>query len=250
MRGLSDTHDSLLEILGSAPIRQMAPEDIEPEISQLLAESKEWLFRGGSARFLRGTTMPKLAAGARTLQVPVMLALLDPRDLELCDTYANYRSKIGRRDPTVSARSIQAEILATVYIAGWYMARTRLQPRVVLLRSFSQLRYDIGSDGLLVTVADRSKPALYASASSWYYRSLRDELEQLVHGNPALELPGRDPDRFPPALADVTVDHVRNALVTTRAQDGSELLSDAAAVDEVEWDLVRVGVVTPYEPNT
>jgi hypothetical protein len=247
MKGFEGTQEALAQLLRQSPVREVPPGEIGPEIDRLLEGSREWLFRGGSARYLRGFTLPRLSA-RRTLDTRVLIALLDPRDLHLCEAYAQYRSKIGRTDPEVSARSIQAEILATIYLAGWYATRRRLQPRIVLLRSFSQLRYDVGSDGLLVTVADRTRPALYASADSWYYRSLRDELEQMFHGNPEVELP-TTLELFPSAISDASVEQVRRALAGTVVKHAS-LLTGAADANDVQWDSVREAVVNPREPNT
>lgn len=246
MRGLSDTHKALLELRGASPLRPLEPNAIAGALQELLGKSTGWLFRGGSARYLRKTTLPTLAR-EKGQQVPVFIALLDPRDLDLCDAYANYRQKIGRRDPDVSSRSIQAEVLATIYLAGWYALRTRIDPKVVLLRSFSQLRYDIGSAGLVVTVADLSQPGLFAEAGTWYYKSLRDELEQMVHGNPSVALPSAEA-YFPTTIAKVTEQNTRDGLAATTA-GGKALLDLAAEVGEVDFAAIRAAVVTPHEPN-
>ena len=245
MAGLEDWSRTLEHLRGEALLREVPSEKIREEISTMLAGSTEWLFRGGSARFLRTTTLPTLA-GRKTLDVSVFIALLDPRDLDLCAGYASYRHKIGRNDPVVNARSIQAEILATIYLAGWYASGTRLRPTIVLLRSFSQLRYDIAPTGLLVTVADLSKPALYASSESWYYRSLRDELEQSVHGNPTLQLPDTAAVHcYPPSLEDVRASHVRDALLGTTASE-APLLVGPADTNQIDWELVTEGALNPY----
>jgi hypothetical protein len=246
MRGLTDTHKALLELRGAAPLRELEANKIAGTLQELLDKSTGWSFRGGSARYLRRTTLPTLAR-EKGQEVPVFIALLDPRDLDLCDAYANYRQKIGRRDPEVSARSIQAEILGTIYLAGWYAVRTRIDPKVVLLRSFSQLRYDVGSAGLVVTVADTSQPGLFAEAETWYYKSLRDELAQTVHGNPTVALPAVE-TYFPQTIAEVTEQNVREALAATTA-DGEALLDLAAEAGKLEFTAVRVAVITPHEPN-
>jgi hypothetical protein len=252
MNAFDRTQESLSQLLRESPVREVAPGDIQTEIDSLLDRSREWLFRGGSARYLRGSTLPTLA-NQRTMDVSVVVALLDPRDLTLCEAYSNYRRKIGRTDPGVSDRSIQAEILGTIYSAAWYSAQKRVRARVVLLRSFSQLRYDIGSDGLLVTVADRTKNALFASSDSWYYRSLRDELEQLFHGNPEVVLPPKTRDtqeHYPESVTEATETDVREVLQRTKTVDGASLLSAAAVATEIEWTAVREAVVNPHEPNT
>jgi hypothetical protein len=147
----------------------------------------------------------------------------------------------------VSARSVQAEILGTIYLAGWYAARTRIEPTVVLLRSFSQLRYDIGSAGGVITVADISQPGLFAEAGSWYYKSLRDELVQTVHGNPTVALPTSEA-LFPARIEDVTEENTRDALGATQV-GGAALLHDAAEAGEVDFSAVKNAVVDPDEPN-
>ena len=246
MRGLGATHDALEKIQGNWPLREVPPERIGEAVDQLLADTSLWLFRGGSARFLRGTTLPTLSRELGR-DVPVIVAVLDPRDVELCRSYAAYRAQIGRKDGAVSASNVQAEILATLYLAAWYGVRTRIRPRAVLLRSFSQLRYDIGSTGLLVTVADRSKPALYAAADSWFYTSVRDELEQTFHGNPEVML-GGGLDLFPEQVDGVTEAHIQAALEAMNAA-GVPLLAGPAAADAVDFAAVFEAVRDPRTPN-
>lgn len=65
-------------------------------LDELLDASQSWRFRGGSARFQRGAALPRLAK-ITTLDVPVTIQLLDPRDNELCLAYARYREGAGRK---------------------------------------------------------------------------------------------------------------------------------------------------------
>jgi hypothetical protein len=237
-------------VSGAASVRDVAPNRIRSEINTLLAESDEWLFRGGSGRFLRFGSLPALAR-FQALDVSVLVQLLDPRDGELCTEYAKYRSvqRLPRalRPEEGKMRTIQADLLATIYAAAWYQAHSRIRPRVILLRAFSPLRYDFGSTGVVVTIADLTQPALYAPANSWYYQSVRDELEQAEHGHPSVLLP-ETRQWFPPRIDQVDAGAVRGALLDTRVEDRgsrSPLLEGDAAEGSLDFDLLVEAVTTP-----
>jgi hypothetical protein len=136
-------------------------------------------------------------------------------------------------------RTIQSDLLATIYAIAWYVSTTRIEAQVVLLRAFSPLRYDIGSRGLYVTVADLSQPGLYASSSSWYYRSISDEVRQAHHGHPSVGLP-RQPHALPARREDVDEAAVREGLDAVIVRDpsggSSPLLTGDASSDQIVFD--------------
>lgn len=217
---------------------------VGPRIEQLLRESSSWSFRGGSGRWLREATLPALSQ-IRHHDVPMSLQLLDPRDERLCVEYARYRAR--QRDPANvrrdedDPRNIQADLLASICAAAWYASTSRVQPEVVLLRAFSPLRYDVGTNGLFVTVANRSAPGLFARTDSWYYRSIRDELAQARYGLPLVILP-KNPDVFPKARSDVRAATAKAALIKMEVQEATRepvaLLSEFAAPPELDFDLI------------
>jgi hypothetical protein len=99
-----------------------------------------------------------------------------------------------------------------------------------------------------VTVADLSKPGLFASASSWYYTSIKDEIAQLNQGNPTVVLTDVPAEHFPNDRNAIESRHVRAALTTMKA--GSELLlTRAASSAQLDFDQIREEAVHPRAAN-
>jgi hypothetical protein len=106
---------------------------------------------------------------------------------------------------------VKRDILACIYAAGWYRTNSQVRPEITLLPSYSPLRVDCGSEGLMLTIANKTSPGLFVAKGTWYYRSVLDEIEQLEEVSRSLILP-RDEDVYPAELGDVTGDHVREML--------------------------------------
>jgi hypothetical protein len=174
---------------GQLQVHEIRSNEIKSGLRQLLEESNEWTFRGGSGRYLRNATLPALSM-IRDRDVPVEIQILDPRDEYLCRQYAEYRSRqrsgATLRPDEGRMETIRFDLLSNVFAAVWYNANSRIKARVLLLKSFSPLRYDIGSTGLYVTLPDPDEPALFATRDSWFYVSVLDEMRQSVHGHPTL----------------------------------------------------------------
>lgn len=231
--------DAAETAVGLVNLRQVDASQIGIGLEKLLNASTEWTFKGGSGRYLRHATLPRLSA-VRDVQVPVEIQILDPRDLSLCGMYARYRNQhrptAAQRPDESDPRNIQLDLLANIYAAAWYSARTRITANVLLLRSFSRLRYDIGSTGLFVTVADLREPAIYAASTSWYYKSVLDELRQNTHGHPSIRFPS-SADLFP---AKLSAEAVRAGLERTEVNDPltnetSPLLAGPTDPDQVDF---------------
>lgn len=227
----------------STEVRQVAAHEIGSGITDLLSSADRWMFRGGSGRWLRQTTLPHLR-GIRDRDVDLMVQLLDPRDETLCRAYAVYRatqrSPADVRPDEDDPRTIQTDLLASIYATAWHSARSRMKPTIVLLRTFSPLRYDVGTEGLFVTVASQSAPALFAISSSWYYRSVVDELQQATHGHHVVQMPTAAA-RYPASPAGVTGSNVREALMEAQvSQDGGtvSLMQNFAEANGVDFDAV------------
>jgi hypothetical protein len=244
VRTLTDLHDE---------IHQVPPDEIGDSLNRLLAESTTWLFRGGSGRWLRMRTLPELSERTDR-DVTVLIHLLDPRDEILCSEYARYRCgsrqpddiRPGEEDP----RTIQADILASIFAAGWYAAHSRVRAKIVLIRTYSPLRLDVGSTGLFVTIADKRSPGLYCSEASWYYNSIQDELNEAIHGHCEVNLPVRE--AFPVHQEDVTAEAVRACLAQTQVgglgEPSGPLLSDYAGVpDDLDWAAIAKRVIPREE---
>jgi hypothetical protein len=248
LREQEEVQVALRLITAQADVREVPSDEIHQGITELLGQAHTWIYRGGSARFLRSETLPTLARVTDTT-VEVLVQLLDPRHGNLCREYARYRdvqrAATVRRAGEGELRTIQTDLLATIYAAAWYTLRTRIRAEVVLLRAFSPLRYDMGSNGLFVTVADLSQPGLYARSSSWYYRSMSDEARQASHGHPSLVMPTAD-DGFPRSKADVDHEavHAGLAAIVVRDPQGDEssLLAGDASPNVLDFPEIAATV--------
>lgn len=221
-------------------VRQVPAGDIRGLLQANVEGASEYLFRGGSGRWLRKFTMPALST-ATDRDIRITIELLDPRDEDLCVEYARYRTKAlpkGHLRDTEDPRLIQRDILGSIYAAAWYSAQRRVQAKVILLRSFSPLRYDVSSEGLMVTVAELTEPGLFAARGTWLHSSIVDELHQASHGHVNVVLPSATQHRYPEPLAATTPDDVLEVLsaatVTGRGGD-SPLLDGFASAANIDW---------------
>jgi hypothetical protein len=226
----------------TSEVQQIAPHQIKEGLEDLLRKSSGWSYRGGSGRWLRQATLPVMATKRQEGEIQISIQLLDPRDEGLCVEYARFRA--FHSDPTDSRpneddpRTIQSDILASIYAAGWYSWNSRVRPSVVLLRGFSPLRFDAGSAGLFVTIANRSQPALYASNGSWYYKSVTDELSQARYGFPTVIIPHQG-SLFPPRPAAADVRRALAAMHTVYQEDVPvALLSGFAAAEQLDFAVI------------
>lgn len=248
--GYDKKHDRLLRevetVLGRVEsrldsVRQVPAGDIRGLLETHVEGAKEYLFRGGSGRWLRKFTMPELSK-ATDRDVRVTIELLDPRDAQLCRAYAEYRAKAlpsGHLRNEETDRLIQRDILGSIYAAAWYSAKRRMEAKVILLRSFSPLRYDVSSEGLMVTVAELTEPGLFAAPGSWLHSSIVDELHQASHGHVTVLLPSASEVSFPKELDSVKGVDVRAALSCANVLGTggkSLLLEHFADAAEVDWD--------------
>lgn len=76
--------------VGLIEVRQVPSTEIGSGLETLIDQSTEWTFRGGSGRYLRYATLPRLAS-LQARDVPVEIQILDPRDDSLSAEYARYR---------------------------------------------------------------------------------------------------------------------------------------------------------------
>jgi hypothetical protein len=239
--------------ISDAGVREIAPAAIEPQLLEILGASTGWTFQGGSGHWLRSATLPQLAK-TRNEDVEVVTLLLDPRNTEICRQWV--QSRFSRRyqersTSRIEPRMIQTNILATIYSLAWYSAYSRIRPTIVLLNSFSSQRYDVGSTGLVITVATRTEPAIYASRGSWFYETVCSDLEKARRMNPVVILPAEDSGRplLYPQLDDVRAENVLAVLRQMSVVDvdgGSlSLLDDYASPDQIDAAAVAREVRQP-----
>ena len=214
--------------------REVPPDRVGAELTSCLSVSTEWRFRGGSGRWQLQKVLPEL--GGRTESSgSYKLQILDPGDSELCQRYARYRNTSrpeGERRPDEMVR-VREDILACIYACFWWMHRGRLRPEVHLTSLYSPIRMDIGSTGLVLTISDVARPALYAPSQGWFYSSITDDFEQACQELPRITFPATYELLCPELIRDVSEDHVRNMLGATRVNAPHINTTDRPLLDEV-----------------
>ena len=170
--------ESLKELVNSAvsvtAVHEVPAGQIRAELERMLDSSKEWYFRGGSARWQRETVLPKLAR-IRDRPVEYHIQIISPFEDELCGKYALYRRKSRPDDERGDPKQISYELLAFIYATAVWASRSKISPRITLLHRFSPFRLDGNSASFMITVADVAKNGLRTSAGNWYHASLLDE---------------------------------------------------------------------------
>lgn len=198
LRSLVDSKAETLKSLLESTVDQDAVHEIpaghiRKVLGEMLGSSKEWYFRGGSARWQREHVLPALAQVTdRPVQYKVQV--ISPFDSELCSKYAVYRRKSRPDDERADPKRIQMELLAFIYAVVVWASRSKIAPHITLLHRFSPFRLDGNSESFLITVADPHRNGLRTKAGNWYHAALLDEFEFEAGYATPLELPAEASD--------------------------------------------------------
>jgi hypothetical protein len=223
-------------------VDQVPAAAIHGQLVAMLGEATEWLFRGGSASWIRAEVLPAL--GQRTeRELKFSTVLLDPRDLEVCLKYARYRRQsMDRASSPISnadlSQEIRNSILGLVFALGWYQTHGRIRADVTFTRHFSPVRLDGSQARVMLTVADLRLPALRADAGSWLYSALLDEFRAYFNVGGALTLPESDESIFLHDRDGLGETNVRDALAQTRLEGESALLDQLGALESKDFDAI------------
>lgn len=145
-------------------------------LEEMLDSSKEWYFRGGSARWQRESVLLGLAK-VKDRPVQYKVQIISPFETSLCEKYARYRKKSRPDDDRADPNRIQLELLAYVYAVVVWASRSKIAPHITLLHRFSPFRLDGNSESFLITVADPNRNGLRTNTGNWYHAALLDEFE-------------------------------------------------------------------------
>lgn len=156
------------------------------EIAQSHAEARKdthrWSFKGGTGTYLRAVTLPLCVAAARRdkRHLTVRVEVIDPSNLEVCETYAHYRRSLsdapdGTGETWTTDRA-RKESYATILAAFWHRQRYGLLDIAVGLSStMTTFRWDVSATRLIMTVEDPNR-AMTALAGTFYYENCDTEL--------------------------------------------------------------------------
>jgi hypothetical protein len=245
LTGQEKVDQSLSEIRRMSEMRlteqtsELTIQQRQEQLQNLLLDTTFWNFRGGSGRWQRSTVLPTLSK-VRTADITYLMQVVDLRDRELCERYAAYRAKQRPAQPRQpgppdgTLEDVREDLLACVYAAAWYSARTRIRAEISLMSTYSPLRYDAGSHGLVVTVADPDAPALLAHERGWLYAAILDDIRRAHDELPRIVFPTGSAASYP-AFESVTAKEVREVLLDTTVKSvngrSTPLISEADSID-------------------
>ncbi|GIH74060.1 hypothetical protein [Planobispora longispora] len=205
---ISDARAALDEAIN---VRVLTGGEISRVLTEARAEAKEWIFKGGTATFVRAVVIPECVRRARQnrRELTVRLEILDPTDHALCARYANY-FRYTVDDPNEDERSwtakeTQIELYATILATCWWQQKyPRLKIAVALSSTMTIFRWDMTQACLVITERGPRFPAMMIKEGRFYYDYWRNELdESFKQARPV-------PLNRAPALSDVpTVEEAR-----------------------------------------
>jgi hypothetical protein len=172
-------------------IAAIQPWNIHELLQTPLADTKNYWFRGRSARFMRSEVMPALDAAGRRESVLRTLHMLlpDPTETLMLADYAHYRGSLQDVKGIWNAARIQNEILATI-ISAARRANTNhfFDVKIHLKSDFALFRLDMSDDRLIMTREDPKWPGIVCSSRSKFYASYHEEFRNEASRAKSLDL--------------------------------------------------------------
>jgi hypothetical protein len=101
-------------------VEVLEPSETKRMHETALMNSDFWLHHGHMGRWVRITAMPALARSSvdKGIDTTVKLIILNPRNVQLCGLYCEYRNRIAFKENRITTTNdVQAELLATIILA-------------------------------------------------------------------------------------------------------------------------------------
>lgn len=152
----------------SAELDQVEPRKISSEFEKLFADALRWRYTGNFGRYLRGKVLPTLASRPN---MQISVSIIDPNNLPLCEKHADYRNSINSIDKArrFDANVVALEVLVTIIHCAWFVANRNVSIELYLLSMYDPLRIDSSDNAMILTVEDRTRPALKITKSHFMY---------------------------------------------------------------------------------
>ena len=149
-------------------LHQIEPNRISAEFEDLLRDALRWRYTGNFGRYLRGKVLPTLAGRSN---VQIVVSIINPEDKSLCERHANYRNSINSIDKgrQYDADVVALEVIVTIIHCAWYVANKEVSIELFLLSMFDPLRIDSSDNAMILTVEDRTRPALKLVRNHFMY---------------------------------------------------------------------------------
>jgi len=150
----------------------LLPEDIGQALRSIAMEATDYKIFVRTGRHFRAEILPLLVKQAREIRRPIRVevVLLDIRDEDVCERYANYRKTSSFDRHLWETCYVKREILATILalIRASRENRGLIDAHLFLSRRLSTFRIEGSADEILVTREDPKDTA------ARYHRTHRD----------------------------------------------------------------------------
>ena len=165
---------------------EVFPRAISKKLKEVARDSEKWDYMGHTGRYVRNSIFPILieSSTSQGKHISIRMAILDPRDKNLCEIYANYRnsSRTGNRsenDWTVV--DVQSELVVTTFksLKIDQAADNRVKCEVRYRPFLSQFRFDGSTEQVMVTQEDQQEPAFQFFKGSRFFDHYQQEIEMI-----------------------------------------------------------------------
>lgn len=192
-------------------VRTLAGAELEHALAQARRTTDQWIFKGGTGRYLRAVTLPECVREARTRRrsLTVKAEIVHPGDERACATYARFRQSFEDQHSAGAARwtpdRVRKESYATVMAACCHRQRLdTLEIDIHLSSVVPTLRFDLSATCLIITQDDPGRVSLLVERDrplyGYYVTELHHSRDQAMRV---------DLRRAEPLGPDPTVDEVR-----------------------------------------
>lgn len=162
-------------------VRVVQGADVKQELARARASTTTWIFRGGTGTFIRAVTLPDCIARARVhrSQLHVKLEIIDPSNVEVCRSYAQFRRSVARSREEWTQERAQRESFATILAACWHIHDyDLLDISIALSQTMPTLRWDMSDNILIITQESPLKPALLSERGKLLFDYTETELRR------------------------------------------------------------------------
>lgn len=165
---------------------EVFPRSISKKLKEVARDSENWDYVGHTGRYVRNSIFPILleTSTSQGKHVSIRIAILDPRDKDLCKIYADYRnsSRTGNRsenDWTVV--DVQSELIVTTFksLKIDQTAKNRVKCEVRYRPFLSQFRFDGSTEQVMMTQEDQQEPAFQFFKGSRFFDHYQQEIQMI-----------------------------------------------------------------------
>jgi hypothetical protein len=144
-----------IDPLAADAASQLLPQDIAVSLKQMANTATEYKLYVRTGRHFRSVILPLLVQRSQQRRMPISIevVLLDFRDTELCEKYAEYRKASSFDGKTWDVPYIQIEIMATI-LGLLQAASDNIRIGLYLSKRLSTFRLDGTSDEVIITRED------------------------------------------------------------------------------------------------